>query len=118
MIILLVCFLDKQKSVGSNSTSKCFFSALQSNRLNKILESVSSVHDLCSVLGTDFVGTVTEVHPSLDDSVGVQAKSISDETLSKLSKIVIGLQEEKSKRFTKVNLQGVLELDYLSLSNL
>ncbi|RCV22412.1 hypothetical protein SEVIR_4G228400v4 [Setaria viridis] len=74
----------------------------KSNRLHKILESVSSVHDLCSVLGMNFVGTVTEVHPSLDDSVGVQSKSISDETLSKLSKMVIGLQEEKSKRFAKI----------------
>ncbi|CAD6336316.1 unnamed protein product [Miscanthus lutarioriparius] len=74
----------------------------RSTRLRKILESVSSVHDLCSVLGMDFVGTVTKVHPSLDDSVGVQSKSISDETISKLSKMVIVLQEEKSKRFAKI----------------
>ncbi|CAN6220818.1 unnamed protein product [Urochloa humidicola] len=74
----------------------------KSNRLHKILEYVSSVHDLCSVLGMDFVSTVTEVHPSLDDSVGVQSKSISDETLSKLSKMVIGLQKEKSKRFAEI----------------
>ncbi|CAN6194395.1 unnamed protein product [Urochloa humidicola] len=74
----------------------------KSNRLHKILEYVSSVHDLCSVLSMDFVSTVTEVHPSLDDSVGVQSKSISDETLSKLYKMVIGLQEEKSKRFAKI----------------
>ncbi|OEL21426.1 65-kDa microtubule-associated protein 1, partial [Dichanthelium oligosanthes] len=80
----------------------CWANSLHSNRLNKILESVSSVHDLCSVLGMDFVVTVTEVHPSLDDSVGVQSKSISDGTLSKLSKMVIGLQEEKSKRFAKI----------------
>jgi protein regulator of cytokinesis 1 len=52
----------------------------------------------------DFVGTVTKVHPSLDDSVSVQSKSISDETISKLSKMVIVLQEEKSKRFAKVNM--------------
>ncbi|KAJ1259882.1 hypothetical protein BS78_10G189900 [Paspalum vaginatum] len=74
----------------------------KSNRLRNILESVTSVHDLCSVLGMDFVGTVTEVHPSLDDSVGVQSKSISDETISKLSKMVIRLKEEKSKRFAKI----------------
>ena len=117
MIILLVSFWIN-KNQWALIVPLNVFSALQSNRLNKILESVGSVHDLCSVLGTDFVGTVTEVHPSLDDSVGVQAKSISDETLSKLSKIVIGLQEEKSKRFTKVNLQWILELDYLFLSNL
>jgi len=74
----------------------------KSTRLSRILESVSSVHDLCSVLGMDFVGTVTKVHPSLDDSVGVQSKSISGETISKLSKMVIVLEEEKSKRFAKI----------------
>ncbi|XP_062229246.1 65-kDa microtubule-associated protein 1-like [Phragmites australis] len=74
----------------------------KSNRLHKILEFVSSVHDLCSVLGMDFLITVTEVHPSLDDSIGVQSKSISDETLSKLSKMLIGLQEEKAKRFAQI----------------
>ena len=92
---------------------------MQSTRLRKILESVSSVHDLCSVLGMDFVGTVTKVHPSLDDSVGVQSKSISDETISKLSKMVIVLQEEKSKRFAKVNMcNELLDLYDASLLNL
>ncbi|KAL6602985.1 hypothetical protein ACP70R_043346 [Stipagrostis hirtigluma subsp. patula] len=74
----------------------------KSNRLHKILEFVSSVHDLCSVLGMDFLSTVTKVHPSLDDSIGVQSKSISDETISKLSKMVIGLQEEKVQRLAKI----------------
>lgn len=76
----------------------------QSNRLHKVLEFVSSVHDLCSVLGMDFLSTVTEVHPSLDDSIGIQSKSITDDTLSKLSKMVIELNQEKAKRFAKVNL--------------
>lgn len=74
----------------------------KSNRLHKVLEFVSSVHDLCSVLGMDFLSTITEVHPSLDDSIGVQSKSITDETLSKLSKMVIELNEEKAKRFAKI----------------
>ena len=92
---------------------------MQSTRLRKILESVSSVHDLCSVLGMDFVGTVTKVHQSLDDSVGVQSKSISDETISKLSKMVTVLQEEKSKRFAKVNMcNELLDLYYAYLLNL
>ncbi|CAM0910033.1 unnamed protein product [Alopecurus aequalis] len=74
----------------------------KSNRLHKILDLVSSVHDLCSVLGMDFLSTVTEVHPSLNDSVGVDSKSISDETLSRLSKMVIELKEEKVKRLEKI----------------
>lgn len=74
----------------------------KSNRLHKILDFVSSVHDLCSVLGLDFLSTVTEVHPSLNDSVGADYKSISDETLARLSKMVIKLKEEKVKRLEKV----------------
>ncbi|KAL6873362.1 hypothetical protein ACP4OV_013444 [Aristida adscensionis] len=74
----------------------------KSSRLHKILDFLSSVHDLCSVLGMDFLRTVTEVHPSLDDSIGVQSKSISDETISKLSKMVIVLTEEKIKRLQKI----------------
>ena len=34
---------------------------------------MSTVHDLCAVLGMDFFSTVTEVHPSLNDSTGVQS---------------------------------------------
>ena len=78
---------------------------LQSDRLHKILDFVSSVHDLCSVLGMDFLATVTEVHPSLNDSVGAHSKSVSDETISRLSKMVTELKEEKVKRIGKVNLQ-------------
>uniref|UniRef100_A0ACD5WTQ6 Uncharacterized protein n=1 Tax=Avena sativa TaxID=4498 RepID=A0ACD5WTQ6_AVESA len=74
----------------------------KSNRLNKILDFVSSVHDVCSVLGMDFLSTVTEVHPSLSDSVGADYKSISDETLSRLSKMVIELKEKKVKRLEKI----------------
>uniref|UniRef100_A0A0D9WS26 Microtubule-associated protein MAP65-1a n=1 Tax=Leersia perrieri TaxID=77586 RepID=A0A0D9WS26_9ORYZ len=74
----------------------------KSNRLHKILDLVSSVHDFCSVLGMDFLSTVTEVHPSLNDSVGAESKSISDATLSKLSKMVIELKEEKLKRLEKI----------------
>lgn len=74
----------------------------QSERLHKVLEFVSTVHDLCAVLGIDFYSTVTEVHPSLNDSTGVQSKSISNETLSRLDKTVIALEEDKKQRLHKV----------------
>ena len=64
------------------------------------MEFVSAVHDLCEVLGMDFQGTVNEVHPSLTD--GAMSKSISDDTLSKLARMVISLKEEKSARLQKV----------------
>ncbi|KAH9607233.1 hypothetical protein KSS87_021297 [Heliosperma pusillum] len=74
----------------------------KSERLHNVLEFVSTVHDLCSVLGMDFYSTVTEVHPSLNDSNGVQSKSISNETLSKLAETVIALEEDKKERLQKL----------------
>lgn len=76
----------------------------QSERLHKVLEFVSTVHDLCGVLGLDFLSTVTEVHPSLNDSTGVQSKSISNDTLSRLAKTVLALKEDKKQRLHKVFL--------------
>lgn len=67
-----------------------------------MLEFVSTVHDLCAVLGLDFLSTVTEVHPSLNDSTGVQSKSISNDTLSRLAKTVLALKEDKKQRLHKV----------------
>lgn len=74
----------------------------KSNRLEKVLEYVIMVHDLCTVLGMDFLSTVTGVHPTLDDSVGDNCKSISDDTLSKLDKTVATLNEDKKLRLSKL----------------
>ncbi|KAG6533623.1 65-kDa microtubule-associated protein 1-like [Zingiber officinale] len=72
------------------------------DRLHKVLDFVSTVHDLCAVLGLDFFSTITEVHPSLNDSVSVQSKSISNDTLSKLSTMIVALKEDKKMRLQKL----------------
>ncbi|XP_027341493.1 65-kDa microtubule-associated protein 1-like [Abrus precatorius] len=74
----------------------------KSERLHKVLEFVSTVHDLCAVLGMDFFSIVTEVHPSLNDSTGVHSKSISNGTLAKLAKTVSILKEDKKQRLYKL----------------
>ncbi|KAL6553387.1 hypothetical protein OROGR_007229 [Orobanche gracilis] len=74
----------------------------KSERLHKVLDFVSTVHDLCAVLGVDFFATVTEVHLSLNDSCGVQSKSISNDTLSRLAKTVLALKEDKKERLRKL----------------
>ncbi|CAN1242309.1 65-kDa microtubule-associated protein 1 [Linum perenne] len=74
----------------------------KSERLHKVLEFVSSVHDLCAVLGLDFFSTVTEVHPSLNESTGVQSKSISNDTLASLAKTVLELHNDKIQRLHKL----------------
>ncbi|KAJ0251349.1 65-kDa microtubule-associated protein 2 [Hirschfeldia incana] len=73
----------------------------KSDRLNKVLEFVITVHDLCAVLGLDFLSTVTEVHPSLAE-VYVQNKSISNETLLRLVETVLTLKEDKNQRLKKL----------------
>ncbi|XP_057441100.1 65-kDa microtubule-associated protein 1 [Lotus japonicus] len=74
----------------------------KTERLHKVLEFVSTVHDLCAVLGMDFFSTVTEVHPSLNDTNVVQSKSISNDTLARLAKTVLTLKEDKKQRLHKL----------------
>ncbi|KAF5727932.1 65-kDa microtubule-associated protein 1-like [Tripterygium wilfordii] len=87
----------------------------KSDRLHKVLEFVSTVHDLCAVLGMDFYCTVTDVHPSLNDSTGVQSKSISNETLSRLAKTVLALQEDKKLRLHKLQELATQLIDLWNL---
>ncbi|CAL5341663.1 unnamed protein product [Camellia sinensis] len=87
----------------------------KSERLHKVLEFVSSVHDLCAVLGMDFFSTVTEVHPSLNDSTGVQSKSISNDTLSRLAKTVLALKEDKKQRLHKLQELATQLIDLWNL---
>ncbi|KAJ8532546.1 hypothetical protein K7X08_012469 [Anisodus acutangulus] len=87
----------------------------KSDRLHKVLDLVSTVHDLCAVLGMDFYSTVTEVHPSLDDSTGVQSKSISNDTLSSLANTVLVLKEDKKQRLLKLQELATQLIDLWNL---
>ncbi|KAL2495871.1 65-kDa microtubule-associated protein 1 [Forsythia ovata] len=87
----------------------------KSERLHKVLEFVSTVHDLCAVLGMDFFTTVTEVHPSLNDSTGVHSKSISNDTLSRLAKTVLVLKEDKKQRLQKLQELATQLIDLWNL---
>ncbi|CAK9163893.1 unnamed protein product [Ilex paraguariensis] len=87
----------------------------KSDRLHKVLDFVSTVHDLCAVLGMDFFSTVTEVHPSLNDSTGVQSKSISNDTLSRLAKTVLVLKEDKKQRLQKLQELATQLIDLWNL---
>ncbi|XP_006647805.1 65-kDa microtubule-associated protein 1-like [Oryza brachyantha] len=75
----------------------------KSRRLEKVLEHVGTIHDLCNVLGMDFSRTITEVHSSLDDSIGNEHKNISNDTLSKLDKTIATLNEDKRLRLKKLH---------------
>ncbi|KAK1406990.1 hypothetical protein QVD17_38600 [Tagetes erecta] len=87
----------------------------KSDRLHKVLEFVSTVHDLCAVLGIDFYSTVTEVHPSLNDATGVQSKSISNDTLARLANTVLALKEDKKQRLKKLQELATQLIDLWNL---
>ncbi|KAF5815029.1 putative microtubule-associated protein, MAP65/Ase1/PRC1 [Helianthus annuus] len=74
----------------------------KSQRLNKVHEFVSTLHDICGVLVIDFYSTVSDVHPSLVDASSAQSKSISNDTLARLAKSVIALEEAKKQRLHKL----------------
>lgn len=71
-------------------------------RLNKALDYVNEVHSLCGVLGLDFCKTVSDVHPSLQDSNPEQSTNISDKTLQGLEQTIAKLKSERKSRVEKV----------------
>ncbi|XP_024402200.1 65-kDa microtubule-associated protein 1 isoform X1 [Physcomitrium patens] len=77
----------------------------KSERVQKVLEYVNLMHQLCSVMNMDFFHVVTEVHPSLSDSQNL-SKSISNETLDCLAKSIHSLKAEKRKRALKIKDLG------------
>ncbi|XP_060209118.1 65-kDa microtubule-associated protein 1-like [Lycium barbarum] len=87
----------------------------KSERLHKVLAFVSTIHDLCAVLGIDFFSTVTEVHPSLNDSTGVQSESITNDTLSSLARTVLALKEDKKQRLQKLQELATQLIDLWNL---
>ncbi|KAH7435948.1 hypothetical protein KP509_06G085100 [Ceratopteris richardii] len=87
----------------------------KSERLQKVMDYVGTVHDLCAVLGMDFFKTITEVHPSLDDSTSGQSKSISNDTLDKLAKTVTSLRQEKKHRIKKLQDLGTSLIELWNL---
>ncbi|XP_073130952.1 65-kDa microtubule-associated protein 3-like isoform X2 [Henckelia pumila] len=72
----------------------------KSARLNQILDYLNLVYSLCSVLGLDFIQTVSEIHPSLGEPEG--SKSISDHTLRQLETAIQRLQELKTQRLQQL----------------
>ncbi|CAL9100732.1 unnamed protein product, partial [Musa acuminata var. zebrina] len=72
----------------------------KSDRLKQVMEHLSTLNALCSVLGIDFKETVTEIHPSLDESE--VPKSVSNATIERLSIAIGRLREIKVERMQKL----------------
>lgn len=73
---------------------------MQSDRLNQVLDHLSTLNSLCLVLGMDFKQTVNEVHPSLGDSDA--SKNISNATIEQLAAAITQLRGVKIQRMQRV----------------
>ncbi|XP_023550078.1 65-kDa microtubule-associated protein 6-like [Cucurbita pepo subsp. pepo] len=100
------------RKLNEYQTHLCTLQKEKSDRLHKVLEHVSEVHSLCSVLGLDFGQTVSEVHPSLERTSVEQATNISNRTLEGLEHTILTLKTERKTRIQKLKdiLTSLFEL--------
>ncbi|KZV54430.1 65-kDa microtubule-associated protein 5 [Dorcoceras hygrometricum] len=75
-------------------------------RVQKVNSHISSIHDLSVVMSLDFKKIMTEIHPSLVDPAIGQSKSISNETLARLTNELNLLKKEKQQRLLKLQKLG------------
>ncbi|GFP93936.1 65-kda microtubule-associated protein 5 [Phtheirospermum japonicum] len=84
-------------------------------RLQKVNSHISAIHGLSVVMSLDFTKIMAEVHPSFDDAVAGQSKSISNETLARLTSKINSLKQEKQQRLLKVQDLGRTLVELWSL---
>ncbi|KAK8662048.1 hypothetical protein V6N13_091636 [Hibiscus sabdariffa] len=75
-------------------------------RLQKVHSHISMIHELSVVMSFDFFKTVSGIHSSLVDPANGQSKSISNDTLAKLTSVINSLQQEKQRRLQKLQCLG------------
>ncbi|KAG7948591.1 hypothetical protein I3843_13G015100 [Carya illinoinensis] len=75
-------------------------------RLQKVNSHIKAVHELSAVMSIDFSKTLNEVHSSLTDPSGSQSKSISNDTLARLTGVIHTLKQEKQQRLHKLQDLG------------
>ncbi|XP_021722763.1 65-kDa microtubule-associated protein 3-like [Chenopodium quinoa] len=85
----------------------------KSDRLKQVLENLSALSLLCSVLGLDYKETVKELHPSLVESEGNY--SISSHTLQQLESSVKSLRELKLQRRQRLQDLATMLLELWNL---
>ncbi|XP_056165041.1 65-kDa microtubule-associated protein 8 isoform X2 [Syzygium oleosum] len=74
----------------------------KNDRLQRVDKYIDTIHKLSATLGMDSSMIITKVHPTLNELCGI-SKNISDTILEKLDSTVKSLEEEKQKRFEKLN---------------
>ncbi|PWA51764.1 hypothetical protein CTI12_AA456540 [Artemisia annua] len=72
----------------------------KSDRLKQVLDHLKTLHSICLVLGMDFKSTISGIHPNLENPGS--KRSISADTIQKLSNAVSRLNEIKIQRLRRV----------------
>ncbi|KAI4370473.1 hypothetical protein MLD38_018825 [Melastoma candidum] len=78
----------------------------KSVRIQRVKSHIKTIHQLSIVMSLDFLETVGEVHPSLAAQAGDEVKSISNDTLARLTNAINSLTDEKGKRLEKLQNLG------------
>ncbi|XAR63565.1 hypothetical protein NMG60_11023539 [Bertholletia excelsa] len=75
-------------------------------RLQRVDSHAETIQALSLVMSLDFNKTIQEAHPSLGSSTNGESKSISNDTLARLTELVRSLKQEKQQRLRKLQDLG------------
>lgn len=75
-------------------------------RLQRVNSHINAIHQLSVVMSFDFFETVNEINPSLSSCRSDQVKSISNDTLARLTSVIRSLNQEKRQRLQKLQNLG------------
>ncbi|CAN0862662.1 65-kDa microtubule-associated protein 5 [Linum grandiflorum] len=84
-------------------------------RLHKVSSSIATIHELSVIMSVDFSKVVTDIHPSLNDHA--RPKSISNDTLARLTSVIHSLKKEKQERLQQAEVE-VERLNVLKASKM
>ncbi|GJY68613.1 65-kDa microtubule-associated protein 3-like protein [Tanacetum coccineum] len=80
----------------------------KSDRLKQVLDHLKTLHSVCLVLGMDFKSTICGIHPTLENPGS--KRSISADTIQKLSNAVRRLNEVQDLATTMVELWNLMDI--------
>lgn len=70
--------------------------------MQKVNSYINAVYELSEIMSFDFSKALSNVHRSLTEFSKTDSKSISNDTLARLTELVASLKEEKHERLLKV----------------
>ncbi|XP_051123479.1 65-kDa microtubule-associated protein 5 [Andrographis paniculata] len=103
------------KKLGEMKSNLLELQSERNLRLQKVNGHISAIYELSAVMSLDFKKIVSEIHPSFVDSCSGHSKSISNETLARLTSEMNSLKQEKQQRLLKVKELGQILQDLWTL---